>query len=146
MNSIVNNVFIGFDSKEEIASNICEYSIKKFSHNKVKINHLKLEELRKKGCYKRSHDNLSSTEFTFSRFLIPYLMDYKGWAVFCDSDFLWMDDINNLFSLKDSQYAIMCVHHKYEPKNIKKKNWCKTIVISKKKLEFYGFVELWSSI
>ena len=49
MNNNLNNVFIGFDSKEEIASIICEYSIKKYSKNKIKINHLKLEELRKKG-------------------------------------------------------------------------------------------------
>ena len=88
MNNDSNNVFIGFDSKEEIASLICEYSIKKHSKSKIKINHLKLQELRKKGLYKRNHDNLSSTEFTFSRFLVPFLMNYEGWAVFCDSDFL----------------------------------------------------------
>ncbi len=132
MNNNLNNVFIGFDSKEEIASLICEYSIKKYSKNKIKINHLKLEELRKKGLYKRTHDNLSSTEFTFSRFLVPFLMNYEGWAVFCDSDFLWIDDINKLFSLKDNKFAVMCVHHEYEPKNIQKKIGAKQLLYPRK--------------
>ena len=60
---------------------------------------------------------MSSTEFTFSRFLIPHLNDYKGWAVFCDCDFLWLDDIKKLYEQRDNKYAVMCVQHDYEPKS-----------------------------
>ena len=66
MNKI--NIYIGFDSKEPIASEVCEYSLKKNSKGYLNVNHLRLDVLRKKGIYKRDHDKLSSTEFTFSRF------------------------------------------------------------------------------
>ena len=116
-----NNIFIGFDSKEPIASDICEYSLKKNSKGFLNINHLKLDDLKKKGIYKRDHDKLSSTEFTFSRFLVPYLQKYNGWALFCDSDFIFLEDINDLFLTADNKYAVMCVQHDYNPDVQKKK-------------------------
>ena len=61
-----------------------------------------------------------STEFTFSRFLVPYLQNYRGWAIFCDSDFIFLNDIDELFSLADSKYAVMCVQHEYNL-NVQKK-------------------------
>ena len=115
-----NNIFIGFDSKEPIASDICEYSLKKNSKGFLNINHLKLDDLKKKGIYKRDHDKLSSTEFTFSRFLVPYLQKYNGWALFCDSDFIFLEDINDLFLTADNKYAVMCVQHDYNPDDQKK--------------------------
>ena len=30
-----------------------------------------------------------STDFAFTRFLVPYLCDYKDYSLFCDGDFLW---------------------------------------------------------
>ena len=111
------NIFIGYDSREKIASDVCEFSIKKRSSEKIKINLLKIEELRKQNIYQRNEDKLSSTEFTFSRFLIPYLMNYNGWALFCDCDFLWLDDITKLFNLKNENFAVMCCQHDYKPIN-----------------------------
>ena len=114
------DIYIGFDSKEAIASEICEFSIKKNSKKSFSINHLKLLDLKNKGFYSRDHDKLSSTEFTFTRFLVPYLQNYKDWAVFCDSDFIFLNDIDELFSMADEKYAVMCVHHEYSP-DVKKK-------------------------
>ncbi len=111
------NIFIGYDSREKIASDVCEFSIKKRSSDSNTITLLKLEELKKKNLYTRMYDKLSSTEFTFSRFLVPYLMGYKGWAVFCDCDFLWLDNISNLFKLKNDKFAVMCCKHDYKPSN-----------------------------
>ena len=125
------NIFIGYDSREKIASDVCEFSIKKRSSEKIKINLLKIEELRKQNIYQRNEDKLSSTEFTFSRFLIPYLMNYKTWALFCDFDFLWLDDITKLFNLKNENFAVMCCQHDYKPINDVKMDE-KTIVVSKK--------------
>ena len=82
-------VYIGFDSREKIASDVCEYSIKKNSSIDIEIKLLEKTKLEKKNLLYRKDDKLSSTEFTFSRFLIPHLNDYKGWAVFCDCDFLY---------------------------------------------------------
>lgn len=112
----MNTVYIGYDSREPIASDVCEYSLRHTSEEPINIKYLKLNELRKKGIYTRANDPLSSTEFTFSRFLIPYLQDYKGWVVFCDCDFLWLDDINKLLAQRDDKFAVMCVHHDYAPK------------------------------
>ena len=47
--------------------------------------------------YTRPSDKLASTEFTFTRFPIPELTDYKGWAVFMDSDMILTTDIQELF-------------------------------------------------
>ena len=41
------------------------------------------------------------TQFTYSRFLVPYLCDYKGHALFLDADMLVLDDIAELFELAD---------------------------------------------
>lgn len=117
----INNIYIGFDSKEAIASYICEYSLLVNTSQKLNINHIKIEDMRKKNLYKRDHDILSSTEFTFTRFLVPVLNNFKGWALFCDSDFLWLEDVKKLFSYCDDKYAVMCVHHNYNPNSTKKK-------------------------
>mgnify|MGYP001154543992 CR=1 FL=1 len=75
------NIYIGFELKEQIASDICEFSLRKNSNSDLKINYLKKNELIKKGIYTRTVDKLSSTEFTFTRFLVPYLSNYKGWLI-----------------------------------------------------------------
>ena len=49
-------------------------------------------DLEKRGVWKRKQDPKQSTQFTYSRFYIPYLQNYKGWAYFCDDDFLWLGD------------------------------------------------------
>ena len=87
----------------------------------MNVNHLRLDVLKKKGIYKRDHDKLSSTEFTFSRFLVPYLQEYNGWALFCDSDFIFVEGIEHLFSIAENKYAVMCVQHDYNPDDQKKK-------------------------
>ena len=112
----MNTVYIGYDSREKIASDVCEYSLRTTTEEPIDIKYLKLHELRQQGIYNRGEDTLGSTEFTFTRFLIPYLQDYKGWAIFCDCDFLWLTDIDKLFAQRDDKYVVMCVHHDYTPK------------------------------
>ena len=101
-------VFVGWDSREDIAYQVCKHSINSVSIG-VDVEPLKQEELRANGLYKRAIDPLSSTEFTFTRFLIPAIMGYKGWALFCDCDIIFLEDIKNLFDQVDDKYAIMCV-------------------------------------
>ena len=109
------NIYIGYDTREDIAYQVSKFSILQRSNN-VSVIPLKLDELKEKGFYWRGEDKLGSTEFTFSRFLVPELNDYKGWALFCDCDVIFLEDINNLFNLKDDKYAVMCVQHDYTPK------------------------------
>ena len=105
-------IFVGWDPREDIAYQVCEHSITSRSNN-VEVIPLIQKDLRERGLYTRDIDPLSSTEFTFTRFLIPKLMDYKGWALFCDCDIIFLEDIKNLFDLTDEKYAVMCVQHDY---------------------------------
>ena len=113
------NIFVGYDTREDIAYQVCEYQILKTTPNS-KVSPLMLNNLRDKKLYWRGEDKLGSTEFTFSRFLIPELMGFKGWALFCDCDILFINNLENLFSICDDKYAVMCVQHDYEPKAGKK--------------------------
>lgn len=112
------SVFIGYDSKVKIAYHVLSESILKHSSEPVTITPIYLDNL--KNIYKRKQDLLASTEFSFSRFLVPYLMNYKGWAIFMDSDMVMISDIAELWKLKDEKYAVQVCKHKYKPNSTKK--------------------------
>ena len=124
-------VFVGYDVREDIAYQVCEYSLKKYN-SLVEVIPLKQKELREAGTYTRAIDPLSSTEFTFTRFLVPYLADYKGWAVFVDCDFVFVDDVAKLFDKADDRYAVMVVKHDYNPKEDFKMDGCKQLPYPRK--------------
>jgi len=81
-------VFIGYDSRQPVAFHVAAHSIMKRSSSPVAITPLRLEatKLARRGL----------TEFTYSRFLTPFLSDYKGYSVFLDSDTLCLSDIDEL--------------------------------------------------
>ena len=108
-------VFVGYDTREDIAYQVCKHSILS-KQPAADVRPLKQQELRDAGWYKRDIDKLASTEFTFTRFLIPELTDFKGWALFMDCDMILTTDIKELFDQADDKYAIMCVQHDYTPK------------------------------
>ena len=110
----MNNIYIGYDTREDIAYQVSKFSIINKSEN-VNVHPLKLNDLKDRGYYWRDEDKLGSTEFTFSRFLVPELNNFNGWALFCDCDLLFLEDINNLFDLADEKFAVMCVKHDYTP-------------------------------
>ena len=132
-------IYIGYDSRQKIASKVCEYSLRHHSKD-LDISFLKLTQLKKKKLYWRPYKN-QSTEFTYSRFLIPYLQNYKGWALYCDDDFLFVQDVKHLMKLQNNSKAVMCVKHEYKPKsktkmgnkkqiNYDKKNWSSLMLIN----------------
>jgi lipopolysaccharide biosynthesis glycosyltransferase len=108
-------VFVGYDTREDIAYQVCKHSIKSKS-KLADVRPLKQQELRDAGWYTRPIDKLASTEFTFTRFLIPELTNFKGWALFMDCDMILTTDIKELFDQADPKYAVMCVQHDYTPK------------------------------
>ena len=112
------NVFIGYDSKEKVAYNVLSHSIIQNSTKPVSITPIALNNL--KDDFVRERNNISSTEFSFSRFIIPHLMNYRGWALFMDCDMLMMTDIAELWRLRDDKYAVQVCKHDYEPKQEKK--------------------------
>ena len=126
------NFFIGYDPKEDIAYRICKYSLLKRASTTVKVFSLKLDELIAKKLYTRTVDPLASTQFTYSRFLVPKLMNYTGWAVFCDCDFIFLDDVNNLIKNLDNSKALYCVQHDYTPKEKHKMDGQKQTIYPRK--------------
>ena len=108
-------IYVGWDSGEDIAYRVCRHSIEARASVPVDVNPIKQEPLRRQGFYTRPRDPLASTEFTYTRFLVPHLAGYRGWALFCDCDFLFLADIKGLFELIDDRFAVMCVHHDHRP-------------------------------
>jgi len=108
-------VFIGYDRREDIAYRVAKASLLKHSSIPLEITPVVQNDLRYRGIYQREPDPLSSTEFSFTRFLTPYLAGYTGWALFCDCDFLFRGDIASVTDYMDGAKAVMCVPHEYTP-------------------------------
>ncbi len=108
-------VYIGWDSREPIAADVCRYSILKHASIPVDIVMLKQDDLRMRGLYSRDIDALASTEFTFTRFLVPELNNFEGTAIFMDSDMIFLNDIAELLDEVDPAKAVTCVQHDYTP-------------------------------
>ena len=112
------NIFIGYDNKEKVAFNVLSYSILKHSTRPVSITPVYLKNI--KDNFTRERSNIESTEFSFSRFIVPHLMNYKGWALFMDCDQLMMTDVAELWRLRDEKYALQVCKHDYIPRTEKK--------------------------
>ena len=67
------------------------------------------------GASTASADPLASTPFTYTRFLVPYLCDYEGIALFMDSDMLALGDVSELFHLPMDGLALRVRQHEYNP-------------------------------
>lgn len=111
-------VFIGYDPREAVAFSVLAHSIHARASAPVAVVPLKLSELA--GVLTRERHPLQSTDFSFSRFLTPYLSGYEGWSVFMDCDMLVLDDITALFALRDDRYAVMVVKHDHVPRESRK--------------------------
>jgi lipopolysaccharide biosynthesis glycosyltransferase len=109
-------IFMGWDSREQLAYQVAYNSIKRRSSVPVIIEPLGIERLDRP--VERRNGNLwcpiskapMSTQFAISRFLVPILCQ-RGWALFVDCDIVCLRDIAELFALADDQYAVMCVKH-----------------------------------
>jgi hypothetical protein len=135
-------IFIGFDERETVAWHVLTHSILARSSEPVSFVPLALNNLGK--LMWREKNPLQSTDFSFSRFLAPYLSNYEGWSLFMDCDMLVLDDIAKLWSLRDDSYSVMCVKHDHQPKEtIKflgapqtpyaKKNWSSVMLFNNAK-------------
>lgn len=132
-------VFLGYDHREVIAYHVASHSIQVRSSEPVEIAPLMLSQLRE--VFHRERNPLQSTDFSFTRFLVPYLCGYEGWAIFADCDILCLDDIAKLWALRDDRYAVMCVHHDHRPvedtkflgekqTQYEKKNWSSVMLLN----------------
>ncbi len=133
-------IFVGYDSREDIAWQVCRHSVLRHSGPDVEIYPLKLTTLRELGLYTRGADN-ASTEFSITRFLTPYLGAHDGWTIFVDCDFLFTRDVRDVLKHASRDKAIYVVQHDYTPANAVKmdgkqqsiyprKNWSSFILFN----------------
>ena len=131
------NIFIGYDSTHKGSSESCKTSIEKTIgpdlNSFIKIHDLDVSKI--DGWNREYKDQ--STEFSYSRFLVPYLSDYEGMSIFCDDDFIFNDNILNLLFFIAPQYAVACVKHNFSKKYDTKFTNVKDVWYDKK---------LWSSL
>lgn len=128
-------IFIGYDTRETIAYHVCSNSIIRTASCPITTTPLALPLLTN---YTEVHTD-SSNQFIYTRFLVPYLMNYNGWAIFIDGDMVVQEDIKQLWELRDDSKAVMVVKHNYKTKqSIKylgsknedypRKNWSSVIL------------------
>ena len=125
-------VFIGWDSREVDAYNVCVKSLKEHASQELDITPIVRDTLIETGEYYRPQPEAGSVEFTYTRFLTPYLADYNGWALFIDCDFLFTKDVAELFAMTDDEYALMCVKHDYVPRTAVKMDGQKQVSYPRK--------------
>lgn len=126
------SVWIGFDRREAEAFAVARLSAFRHVDKDTRIHALVLPELQAAGLYMRETKRrlgrlwdgpsqaYMSTEFANSRFLVPHLCGYDGWALFMDCDMLVRSSLDAVFGLADPDKAVMCVHHNHVPENAEK--------------------------
>ena len=128
-------IYIGFDQRESIAYHTFVQSLIDNASIPLEITPLAVRNL--KG-YEEKHDD-KSNDFVYSRFLTPFLNEYKGWAIFADGDMVCQADIQDLLDLRDDSKALQVVKHDYKTKAQQKylgninqdyprKNWSSVIL------------------
>ncbi len=83
------NIYIGFDWAQIAAYFACRQSMIDQGCDPDLIHPIDQTQLRSQGVYWRDRDEKASTEFSLTRFLVPFLNGYTGRSLFCDIDFLW---------------------------------------------------------
>lgn len=130
-------VFLGFDSREIAGYQVCSYSIIKNASKPVAIIPLNIRHILD---WFGNTDYRASTEFAFSRFLVPHLCDFKGQAIFMDGpDMLVRSDVYKLLEYHDPKNMVSVVKHHYTPNRddkffgqvqtlYERKNWSSVMV------------------
>lgn len=129
------SIFVGYDPKEAIVFHNCVNSIIRNASAPVSIVPLSLNLLNE---YKETHTD-GSNDFTYSRFLVPYLMGFKDRAIFIDGDMIVQGDIVELYESLSIGHDVAVVKHDYKTtraekylgnvnKDYPRKNWSSVIV------------------
>ncbi len=106
---------------------MAEHTIRKHASVPVEIRGISLQKVRRMGIFPREHtrkggqlyDPISeapmATEFAITRFLVPWLTERTGHALFIDCDFMAIRDVADLFAEADPAYALQVVKHEHIP-------------------------------
>jgi lipopolysaccharide biosynthesis glycosyltransferase len=128
-------VFVGYDSREAVAYHTCVNSIIRNSSQPVAIVPVALNLF---GDYSETHTD-GSNHFIYTRFLVPYLCDFTGHAIFIDGDMIVRGDIAELWALRSTYHDVQVVKHDYKTRmpvkylgakneDYPRKNWSSVIL------------------
>jgi hypothetical protein len=114
------SIYIGYDPRESVAFYTLAHSILRRSSVPIAISPLAQNQL--KGIYRRPRGPTESTEFSLTRFLVPYLSAFAGWSIYMDCDMLCRADIAGLAAEMERQAdkAVLVCKHDYVPKGERK--------------------------
>ena len=142
-----NTVYIGYDPKEDVAYEVLKFTIERIAVDNVRVVPIRKDLVERMGIYTRKYDVVDgqsidridgkpfSSDFSFTRFLVPALNMYEGWALYMDCDMYLRTDINELFEEYNlDYYPLYCVKHDYAPsettkmdgqkqEHYRRKNW-----------------------
>ena len=104
-------VFIGYDPSQHVSFEVLKYSLHKHASEPIDVQAIDATKI----DFRREQDPLQSTPFTYTRFLVPWLCDYEGTALFMDSDMLALGDVSELFHLPMDGLALRVRQHDYNP-------------------------------
>lgn len=130
-------VVVGFDQRESILYHTFCQSVLEKTTSVVQFIPLVNNSL---NFYTEDHGD-GSNDFIYTRFLVPYLCNFSGIAIYADSDMIFRSDISELYRLFDKNKAVQVVKHDYETKmsikylgnenvNYPKKNWSSLIIFN----------------
>ena len=103
------NIYIGYEESHPEMYEVCKASIERFSTRHI-IKPVRKKLLQQQGVYTRPFQG-EATDFAFTRFLVPYLNNYSGWALFVDGDFLFRADPAELEKYEDDEHDVFVVKH-----------------------------------
>jgi len=121
--------YVGWDQRDIQAYEVCTKTLLDHASIPIEIIPLKEWELRKEGVYWRAYQvdqkgqmwddrdgKPFSTNFSFTRFCVPLLEEYRDeWVLFMDADMMWQSDVAELLLLRDQSKGMMCVKHDHRP-------------------------------
>ena len=111
---------MGYDAREDLVYQVARASL--LQTPGVEVIPLVQDSLRAHRIYTRDVDRRAATDFSLTRFLVPYLAGTEDqWVFFSDCDFLFTRDLGQALPehLDDSK-AVMVVKHRYQPKTFTK--------------------------
>lgn len=134
-------LFVGYDAEQALAPQVFAHSVIRRASVPVSVHYLMLSQLR--AFFNREADPYQSTEFAFSRFLVPFLCAFEGWAMFADGDMICLADLAELWAMRDDALAVQVVkrtHHEMTPSGKKflgktqsayqRKNWSSVMLFN----------------
>jgi len=135
-------IAIGYDPRESVAAYVLHHSLHKKSTIPLDVTILNRANIQE--AFKRPRGEYDSTDFAISRFMCPFLANYKGWTLFMDCDMLCRVDIAEIakhINLANWYKSVLVVKHDYTPKDevkflnavqtkYRRKNWSSVILFN----------------